>query len=61
MQCGVRELYMMHQEMICLGSSPNDAMWDQGVLYYALGNEMFRKNAMMQCGAREFYTLCIRK
>ena len=45
MQCGVRELYMMHQEMICLGSSPNDAMWDQGVLYYALGNEMFRKYA----------------
>ena len=32
---------------------PNDAMWDQGVLYYASGNEMFRKNAMMQCGARE--------
>ena len=21
----------------------NDAMWGQGVLYYALGNKMFRK------------------
>ena len=45
MQCGAREFYIMHQEMICLGSMLNDAMWGQGVLYYASGNKMFRKYA----------------
>ena len=45
MQCGVREFYIMHQEMKCLGSMLNNAMWGQGVLYYASGNEMFRKYA----------------
>ena len=35
----------MHQEMKCLESMLNNAMWGQGVLYYASGNEMFRKYA----------------
>ena len=41
MQCGVRESYILHQGMIYLGSMLNDAMWGQGVLYYASGNKMF--------------------
>ena len=45
MQCGVREFYIMHQEMKYLGSMLKNAMWGQGVLYYASGNEMFRKYA----------------
>ena len=30
---GLGVLYIMHQEMICLGSMLNDAMCGQGVLY----------------------------
>ena len=33
MHCWAREFYIMHQEIICLGSMLNDAMWGQGVLY----------------------------
>ena len=45
MQCGAREFYIMHQEMKCIESMLNDAMLGQGVLYYASGNDMFRKYA----------------
>ena len=36
-----RILYYASRNDICLGSMLNDAMWGQGVLYYASGNEMF--------------------
>jgi len=35
----------MHQGMIYQGSMLSDAMLGQRVLYYTLGNEMFRKYA----------------
>ena len=51
----------MHQEMKCLGSMLNNAMWGQGVLYYASGNEILRKYAKKCNVGPGSSILCIRK